>query len=49
MAELGITQDPLAYNVRYEFLTGESVQKTYQLAFGEKKPLIDWFLNENEN
>ncbi len=48
MQELGITQEPLAYNVSYPFLTGESVQNAFKLNFGEKKPLIEWFLSEKD-
>lgn len=40
---LNIPQEPLAYNVGYEFLTNEDFGKLYKFRFGEKKPLIDWF------
>lgn len=40
---LNIPQEPLAYNVSYNFLTGEHFEKMYNFKFGDKKPLIDWF------
>ena len=35
--------EPLAYNVGYEFLTSKNIEENFHIAFGEKKPLIDWF------
>ena len=35
---------PLAYNINYNFLTSEKVEKEYGFKFGDKKPLIDWFI-----
>lgn len=40
---LNIPQEPLAYNVSYNFLTNESFEKLYNFKFGDKKSLIDWF------
>lgn len=49
MKELGITQEPLVYNIGYSFLTSKTICDKFKLNFGEKKPLIDWFINEKEN
>ena len=38
-------QEPLAFHVRYEFLTDEDFGKGYGFEFGPVKPLIDWFEN----
>ena len=35
---------PLAYNINYKFLTSEKVENEFGFKFGEKKPLIDWFI-----
>lgn len=35
--------EPLAFNVGYKFLTSEDIEKNFNLHFGDKKPLIDWF------
>ncbi len=44
--KLGIKQKPLGYNVGYKFLTGDLIQKRFNIDFGEKKALIDWFLQK---
>lgn len=41
--KLGVTQEPLAYNVSYSFLTSKEIEKNFEIEFGDKKPLIDWF------
>ena len=35
--------EPLAYNVGYKFLTNPNIEKNFNINFGEKKALIDWF------
>ena len=35
---------PLAYNISYNFLSGKKVEEEFCFEFGEKKPLIEWFL-----
>ena len=37
-------KSPLAYNINYKFLTSEKVENEYGFKFGDKKPLIDWFI-----
>ncbi len=39
----GCKNEPLAFNVGYEFLTSENIEKNFKITFGDKKPLIDWF------
>lgn len=40
----GIEAEPVAFNIRYGFLTESSFEQKFNFAFGEKKPLIDWFV-----
>lgn len=40
--KLGVKEEPLAYNVSYQFLTSKEIEKNFEINFGEKKPLIDW-------
>ena len=41
--KLGDVPEPLAFNVGYEFLTSDDIGKNFNINFGEKKALIDWF------
>ncbi|MCM1003348.1 MAG: YkgJ family cysteine cluster protein [Candidatus Gastranaerophilales bacterium] len=43
-AELGCKEEPTAFNVSYEFLTNTEFEKEFNFKFGEKKPLIEWFI-----
>lgn len=40
----GIKTEPLGYNVSYDFLTAPKIENVFNIKFGDKKPLIDWFL-----
>jgi len=40
--QLGITDEPLAYNLSLKFLLNNEGTKYLELEFGENKPLIDW-------
>ena len=42
--KLGYKEEPVAFNVNYEFLTDPDFEKGFHFEFGEKKPLIDWFV-----
>lgn len=42
----GFKEEPVAFNVSYEFLTDPDFEHGFKFEFGEKKPLIDWFLDE---
>ena len=44
----GIKEEPVAFNIRYGFLTGPDFEQKFNFAFGEKKPLIDWFVEIDE-
>ncbi len=46
--QTGIEEEPLAFNVSYNFLTGKDFEESFNFAFGEKKPLIDWFILDFE-
>lgn len=41
--KLGVEQEPLAFNVSYNFLTDPDFEKGFNFKFGEVKPLIEWF------
>ena len=45
---LGIEEEPVAFNISYEFLTNSDFERGFNFTFGEKKPLIDWFLTEED-
>lgn len=45
--KLGIDEEPLAYNISYEFLTDGDFAKGYGFEFGKIQPLIDWLLQSN--
>ena len=42
---LGITDEPTAFNVSYDFLTDPDFERGFNFSFGEKKPLIEWLVN----
>lgn len=39
----GLTVEPVAYNVDYEFLIDNDFAKGYGFEFGQVKPLVEWF------
>ncbi len=46
--KLGYKEEPVAFNVSYEFLTDPDFARGYHFSFGEKKPLLEWFIQENK-
>ena len=42
--QLGCKEEPTAFNVSYKFLTDPDFERGFNFSFGEKKPLIDWFI-----
>ena len=42
--QTGIKTEPLGYNISYDFLTSPKFEKVFNIKFGDKKPLIDWFI-----
>lgn len=42
----GIKEEPAAFHTNYEFLTDPDFEKMFKFSFGEKKPLIDWFIEQ---
>ena len=43
----GIEEEPVAFNISYDFLTNPDFERGYNFSFGEKKPLIEWFIGGN--
>ena len=41
--KLGYKNAPLGFNISYEFLTSPDFERGFNIKFGEKKPLLDWF------
>lgn len=41
--KLGVKEEPVAFHIGYDFLTGADFEKWFNVKFGEKKSLIDWF------
>lgn len=41
--KLNIDKEPLAFNVSYDFLTSKDMEQQFNITFGEKRALIDWF------
>jgi len=41
--QLGVKEEPLAFNIRYEDLIDKAFANGYGFEFGPVKPLIDWF------
>ena len=39
-------EEPLGFNVSYEYLTDKDFEETFQFKFGEKRPLIEWFIDK---
>lgn len=46
MQELGITEEPKAYNIHYDFLTSDKVAHAYNFNYGKKGPLIELLLED---
>ena len=46
--KLGVKEIPLAFNTNYQFLTDSDFEKLFDFKFGDKKPLIDWFIDNKE-
>lgn len=45
--QLGLTTEPIAYNVEYKTLIDEDIAKGFGFQFGQVKPLINWFEENN--
>ena len=41
-AKLHLQQEPIVFNVRYDFLTSQDFGNGYGFKFGEVQPLIKW-------
>lgn len=40
-------EEPLGFNVSYKYLTDKEFEETFKFQFGEKKPLIEWFIKDS--
>ena len=45
--KLGYDKEPVAYNIGYDFLTDSDFENGFHFKFGEKKPLIEWFMMQD--
>lgn len=45
--KLNVEEEPLAFNTSYEFLTDPDFATGFHFDFNEKKPLINWFIEED--
>ena len=45
--KLNVKEEPLAFNISYKFLTSDTFEKAFKFKFGERKPLIEWFLDQD--
>ena len=45
----GIEEEPVAFNISYDFLTNPDFERGYNFSFGEKKPLIEWFIGDENS
>ncbi len=43
--KLNIKEEPLAFNISYEYLTDSDFEKLFNFQFGEKKPLFNWLID----
>ena len=46
--KLGVKQEPASYNLEYFSLIDESFERGFNFKFGEKKALIDWFVEDKK-
>ena len=46
--KLNTKAEPLGFNISYKYLTCEDYERTFNIKFGESKPLIDWFEPQQE-
>lgn len=45
---LGVKEIPSAFNVNYNFLIDSDFEKLFNFKFGDKKPLIEWLIDNGE-
>lgn len=44
LEQKGFLNKPLGYNISYDFLTSEKFENKFNIKFGKKQTLIDWFI-----
>ena len=47
--KLKVEEEPVAFNVSYEFLTDPDFERGFNFSFGEKKPLIEWLMYKKDD
>lgn len=45
---LNAEEEPVAFYTNYEFLTDSDFERGFNFKFGEKRPLIDWFIEDKD-
>lgn len=43
--KLGVKEEPLGFNISYKYLTDDVFEESFNIKFGDKKPLINWFID----
>lgn len=46
---LHVKEKTVAFNTSYDFLTVTDFERGFNFKFEDKKPLIDWLINEKDN
>ena len=47
--KLKLIDEPLGFNISYQFLTDPDFENSFGFKFGEKRPMIDWFYDMKDN
>lgn len=43
--KLRVKEEPLGFNISYKYLTDDVFEESFNIKFGDKKPLINWFID----
>lgn len=46
--KLNVKEEPLGFNISYAYLTNIAFEQEFNILFGETKPMIDWFCEEQD-
>lgn len=46
--KLGVKEEPLGFNISYKYLTDDVFEESFNIKFGDKKSLINWFVDDNK-
>ena len=47
--KLKLVDEPVGFNISYQFLTDPDFENSFGFKFGRKRPLIDWFYDMKDN